>query len=221
MTSDRRKMVRREDFGISPRPSEEHDARLRGLFRGSNEPRAGGQGGLTSTDKAGGNGDDAECGWIKPMLALMAAAATSVISGVLYLSLSGSTSNEALDIALAISVSCLPFTSVICTVYYTTSFLSDVSSAVSVLLGLAATIGVSVLSAYVSLYIAVAVSGVALVVLTSLVITKTKICDKLRGRRGIQLPLDEKKGVRGEEVEEADRRQTSWLTENSESRTLP
>jgi hypothetical protein len=217
MTSDRKKMVRREDFGISPRPREEHDARIRGLFRGSNEPRAGGQGALVSTDKVLGKLDDGECRWIKSVLAIIVVAGTTVISGVLYLSLSGSTSNKALDIALAISITCLPFTCVTYAVYDTTSLISNVSSTMPVLLGLAASVGISSLSAYVSMYIAIAVSGVALVVLTLLVIAKTKIWDKLRGRRGIQLPLDEKKVNRRAEAEEADRRQTSWLTENSKS----
>ena len=218
MTSDRKKMVRREDFGISPRPSEEHDARLRGLFKGSNEPRIGGQGGLALTDTHGGKRDDAELAWIKPTLAMITATGISVISGVLYLSLSGKNSSRALEIALAISLTCLPFTCVTYTIYHTTSFLANVSSAIPALLGYLATIAVSVLSAFVSMYIAVAFSGTALAFLTLLVITRTKIWDKLRGRRGIELPLDEKRFNRREEAEDVDRRQTSWLTENSQSR---
>jgi hypothetical protein len=215
MTSDRNKMVRREDFGISPRPSEEHDARLRGLFRGSSEPRIAGQGEIHSAAKGGEKRVDGKSGWIKSALGFVVAGGMSIISGILYLSLAGSTSVKTLNIALAVSITSLPFVSIIYTIQYTTTFASTYSATTLFLLAGICTIGTSALSAYVSIYIAVALSGAALMGLTLVVIAKTNILDKVRGRRRIQLPLDEKKGRREEEAEEMDRRETSWLTENS------
>lgn len=215
------KMVRREDFGMPPRPSEESETGFRAIFRGSQEPRKASRKPQEEDEHASSDGQGR---WVQPYIGMIVAGLTNVVSGVSYLALLDSGSLKALDIALAMSITSLPFMAVTLAAPYAIASLAKVSPRLLIIASLAISLGTSCLGAFVSLYIPLAISGACLVVVTAVMLKKSGIVRRLLGKNRIELPADGKEGKRRpvngvqveEEIEEM-RSNNSWLTERGES----
>jgi len=215
LLGDRAKMVRREDFGMPPRPSEESDVGFRAIFRGSAEPRK-------ESQKVSGEGTENRSeAWVIPLVGMVIAGLITVISGVLYLSLSRSQSSNALNIAYATTVASLPIMGVTLASPSAVQSLSKIAPRSLIAIGVGITVGVSCLAAFVSLYTVLGISGVCLVVLTTAICRRTEVIRRLLGKNRIELPTDEQESKAGrvntgeDDIEEM-RPDSSWLTERSE-----
>jgi hypothetical protein len=154
---------------------------------------------------------------------MIVAGLITVVSGVLYLALLDSGSPRALDIALAISITSLPFMAVTLAAPYAIASLAKVSPRFLIIASLTTSVGISCLGAFVSLYIPLAISGACLVVLTAVVLKKSGIIRRILGNNRIELPADGKErkrspanGVQVEEEIEEMRSNNSWLTERGQ-----
>lgn len=202
---------------MPPRPSEESDTGLRAIFRPSQGPREGIRKPLAEEAPAEAGTNT----WIKPFVGISVAGLITVVSGVLYLSILGPGSSTALDIAYALSLTALPITALILVAPYFTLSLTKASPWALTAAGLGISIGVSCLAAFVSLYIALALSGACLAVLTVGILRQTRVVRRLMGKDRIELPQDGegRKAVRvegGEDRIEEMRFDSSWLTERGE-----
>jgi hypothetical protein len=221
LLGNKAKMVRREDFGMPPRPSEESETGFRAIFRGSQEPRKASRKPQDEEEHASSDGQGR---WVQPYIGMIVAGLITVVSGVLYLALLDSGSPKALDIALAMSITSLPFMAVTLAAPYAIASLAKVSPRILIIASLAISLGISCLGAFVSLYIPLAISGACLVVLTAVILKKSGIVRRLLGKNRIELPADGKErkrspanGVQVEEEIEEMQSNNSWLAERGES----
>ena len=215
LLGDRAKMVRREDFGMPPRPSEESDVGFRAIFRGSAEPRK-------VSLKVSGEGSEIRSeAWVMPLVGMVIAGLITVISGVLYLSLHRSQSSSALNIAYATTVASLPIMAVTLASPPAVQSLSKIAPRSLIFIGVGITLGVSCLAAFVSLYIVLGISGACLIVLTFAICKRTEVICRMLGKNRIELLTDEpgskagRVNTREDDIEEM-RPDSSWLTERSE-----
>lgn len=221
LLGNKAKMVRREDFGMPPRPSEESETGFRAIFRGSQEPRKVSRKPQEEEDEHASS--DGQGRWVQPYIGMIVAGLITVVSGVLHLTLLDSGSPKALDIALAMSITSLPFMAVTLAAPYAIASLAKVSPRLLIIASLAISLGTSCLGAFVSFYIPLAISGACLVVLTAVILKKSGIVRRILGKNRIELPADGKErkrspanGVQVEEEIEEMRSDNSWLTERGQ-----
>lgn len=212
ITNHNKKLVRREEFGIAPRPSQESEASaagLRNLFAGKGSKTSGSTAVDAHLDPAQSTEAKEELQqqcprWVSPFRYCALMAVASVTCGVVYLNLSGQSSSKALEIALGLSLTLIPIFASFSVILSSSKF--KTSSSISHLLksgqhsdgywmalSAAATISAicfSVLGAYVSCYIPLGVSAFCLLVFTAATVSSLR---RAGDHGAIKLPVKQSK----------------------------
>jgi hypothetical protein len=227
----RKKMVRREDFGMTPRPSMDGDSGgLRGMF-GSVTP---GQVVEAEVQKAETETENGKEMMVRNLKVTTIMASAAIISGVLYLVFEPKTSSKAVQIALSFSILSLPLTIGCLFLTYLTPSLSALSFPVLSGSIFIPTIALATISAFTSLYLTLALPLIPLLSLSALALYRQS---SRPGRIRLSYAEGEKKrglfsgqtgrilglgvSTRGREGEmEVMRPDSSWLTESGKSRIL-